>query len=167
MGLSEASAVSLALISLLFTGTAAHSVQQGRLTEGLWIVAHRGASGLMPEHTLGAYKLAIEQVSGVQLLELVAATLNSLALLWSVSELKRLPKLFNHILIKAGHDVQGADFIECDVVLTKDCKPICRHEPDISQTTDAMLKFPYRERNVTIDGQTHEVRFQHVCPVLF
>ncbi|KAK9806395.1 hypothetical protein WJX73_000879 [Symbiochloris irregularis] len=65
----------------------------------------------MPEHTLGAYKLAVEQ---------------------------------------------GADFIECDVVLTKDCKPICRHEPDISQTTDAMQKYPGRMRNATIDGQTLE-----------
>lgn len=43
------------------------------------IVAHRGASGVLPEHTVEAYQLAIEQ---------------------------------------------GADFIECDVVVTKDlCAP--------------------------------------------
>ncbi len=32
---------------------------------------------------------------------------------------------------------QGADFIECDVVLTKDLVPVCHHEPLVSGTTDA------------------------------
>lgn len=53
--------------------------------------------------------------------------------------------------------VQGADFIECDVVLTKDCQPICRHEPDISHTTDALMKFPTQQKNRTIDGVAHLV----------
>ncbi|KAK9787116.1 hypothetical protein WJX73_005239 [Symbiochloris irregularis] len=48
--------------------------------------------------------------------------------------------------------VQGAHFVECDVVLTKDCQAICRHEPDVSQTTDALHKFPHLLRNDTIDG---------------
>ncbi len=48
------------------------------------VLAHRGASGYRPEHTLAAYALAIDQ---------------------------------------------GADFIEPDLVLTKDGIPIARHEP--------------------------------------
>lgn len=38
----------------------------------------------------------------------------------------------------------GADFIECDVVLTKDLVPVCRHEPWLAGTTDAKDKFPDR-----------------------
>jgi glycerophosphoryl diester phosphodiesterase len=60
------------------------------------VVAHRGASGTLPEHTKEAYLLAIRQ---------------------------------------------GADFIECDVVVTKDLKLICRHEPQLNDTTDAAQKF--------------------------
>lgn len=48
------------------------------------VIGHRGASGYRPEHTLAAYKLAIDM---------------------------------------------GADFIEPDLVLTKDGIPIARHEP--------------------------------------
>ena len=48
------------------------------------VIGHRGASGSLPEHTLEAYKLAIEQ---------------------------------------------GADFIEPDLVMTKDGVLIARHEP--------------------------------------
>lgn len=56
---------------------------------------------------------------------------------------------------------QGAHFVECDVVLTKDCQPICRHEPEVSGTTDALHKFPHLLRNATIDGK--EVRVSHTC----
>ncbi|KAG2498637.1 hypothetical protein HYH03_003384 [Edaphochlamys debaryana] len=35
---------------------------------------------------------------------------------------------------------QGARFIECDVVLTKDLVPICRHEPNIAETTDVLAR---------------------------
>ena len=55
------------------------------------VIAHRGASGERPEHTLEAYRLAIEQ---------------------------------------------GADFIEPDLVSTKDGVLVCRHENEISGTTD-------------------------------
>ncbi|EFJ49305.1 hypothetical protein VOLCADRAFT_90098 [Volvox carteri f. nagariensis] len=34
--------------------------------------------------------------------------------------------------------MQGARFIECDVVLSRDLVPVCRHEPDIAQTTDVL-----------------------------
>ncbi|KAG2491260.1 hypothetical protein HYH03_010466 [Edaphochlamys debaryana] len=46
----------------------------------------------------------------------------------------------------------GADFIECDVVLTRDLVPVCRHEPLLSGTTDADQKFPDRIRSYIVDG---------------
>lgn len=60
------------------------------------VAAHRGASGLLPEHTVPAYLAAIQE---------------------------------------------GADFIECDVVVTKDLQLICRHEPNLNDTTDAWEQF--------------------------
>ena len=60
------------------------------------------------------------------------------------------------LIIEVRAPEQGADFIECDVVLTKDCHPICRHEPDISQTTDAIAKFPNHRKNLTIDGVAYQ-----------
>ncbi|MFN7673796.1 MAG: glycerophosphodiester phosphodiesterase family protein, partial [bacterium] len=77
------------------------------------IIAHRGASGLRPEHTLAAYQLAIDQ---------------------------------------------GADFIEPDLVLTKDGHLICRHENEIGGTTDvsARPEFADRKKVHVIDGERHE-----------
>ncbi len=74
------------------------------------IIAHRGASGERPEHTIAAYTLAIEQ---------------------------------------------GADFIEPDLVLTKDGVLVARHENEISETTDvsARPEFADRKTSKTIDGQ--------------
>jgi glycerophosphoryl diester phosphodiesterase len=46
----------------------------------------------------------------------------------------------------------GADFIEPDLVSTKDHVLIARHENDISGTTDAADKFPDRRRTKVIDG---------------
>jgi glycerophosphoryl diester phosphodiesterase len=48
----------------------------------------------------------------------------------------------------------GADFIEPDLVSTKDGVLIARHENEISGTTDAAEKFPDRKRTKTIDGQS-------------
>ncbi len=75
------------------------------------VIAHRGASGERPEHTIAAYTLAIEQ---------------------------------------------GADFIEPDLVLTKDGVLVARHENEISETTDVSSKpeFANRKAVKTIDGQT-------------
>lgn len=67
----------------------------GNLTRPL-VIAHRGASGALPEHTKEAYLEAIEE---------------------------------------------GADFIGCDVVVTKDLQLICRHEPNINDTTDAWERY--------------------------
>jgi len=74
------------------------------------IIAHRGASGERPEHTIASYTLAIEQ---------------------------------------------GADYIEPDLVLTKDGVLIARHENEISETTDVADKpeFADRKTTKTIDGQ--------------
>ncbi|HEX9166440.1 MAG TPA: glycerophosphodiester phosphodiesterase family protein, partial [Gemmatimonadales bacterium] len=72
------------------------------------IIAHRGASGYRPEHTLEAYALAI---------------------------------------------AQGADFIEPDLVITRDGVLVARHENEIGGTTDVAAKFPERKAVKTIDGQ--------------
>ena len=47
-----------------------------------------------------------------------------------------------------------ADFIEPDLVSTKDGVLIARHENEIGATTDVEVKFPARRRTTTIDGQT-------------
>jgi glycerophosphoryl diester phosphodiesterase len=46
----------------------------------------------------------------------------------------------------------GADFIEPDLVATKDGVLIARHENEIGGTTDVAAKFPERKRAGTIDG---------------
>lgn len=73
------------------------------------VIAHRGASGYRPEHTLEAYRLAIDM---------------------------------------------GADFIEPDLVSTKDGHLVARHEPDISATTNvaSLPQFADRKRTVQLDG---------------
>jgi|ETNmetMinimDraft_2_1059921.scaffolds.fasta_scaffold00090_13 glycerophosphoryl diester phosphodiesterase len=65
------------------------------------VIAHRGASGHLPEHTLAAFKLAIEM---------------------------------------------GADYVEPDLVVTKDGEFIVRHEHYLSQTTDVVDKPEFRNR---------------------
>lgn len=73
------------------------------------VIAHRGASGSRPEHTLAAYKLAIGQ---------------------------------------------GADFIEPDLVMTKDNVLVIRHENNISDTTNVAdhPEFADRRTSKMIDG---------------
>jgi len=51
---------------------------------------------------------------------------------------------------------QGADFVEPDVVATKDGALICRHDCDLGLTTDAPQKYPERKRRITIDGVESE-----------
>jgi glycerophosphoryl diester phosphodiesterase len=48
----------------------------------------------------------------------------------------------------------GADYIEPDLVSTKDGVLIARHENEIGSTTDAASKFPDRKRTKTIDGMS-------------
>lgn len=73
------------------------------------VIAHRGASGYRPEHTLESYRLAIEM---------------------------------------------GADFIEPDLVSTRDGHLVARHEPNITETTDVARhpEFAARRTTKTIDG---------------
>jgi glycerophosphoryl diester phosphodiesterase len=47
----------------------------------------------------------------------------------------------------------GADFIEPDLVSTKDGVLIARHENEIGGTTDVAVKFPSRRATKTVDGQ--------------
>jgi glycerophosphoryl diester phosphodiesterase len=46
----------------------------------------------------------------------------------------------------------GADYVEPDLVATKDGHLIARHEPNIADTTDVRTKFPGRETTKTVDG---------------
>lgn len=48
----------------------------------------------------------------------------------------------------------GADYIEPDLVSTKDRVLIARHENEISETTDVAVKFPDRKTTKTIDGKS-------------
>lgn len=47
----------------------------------------------------------------------------------------------------------GADFVEPDLVSTKDGVLVARHENEIGGTTDAPEKFPNRKTTKTVDGQ--------------
>ncbi|MEU7280745.1 glycerophosphodiester phosphodiesterase [Streptomyces sp. NPDC045431] len=75
------------------------------------VIAHRGASGYRPEHTLGSYQLALDM---------------------------------------------GAHVIEQDLVPTKDGHLVCRHENDITGTTDVAdhPEFASRKTTKTVDGTT-------------
>ncbi|HEU0299444.1 MAG TPA: glycerophosphodiester phosphodiesterase [Longimicrobium sp.] len=77
------------------------------------VIAHRGASGYRPEHTLASYALAIEM---------------------------------------------GADFVEPDLVSTRDGVLVCRHENEIGGTTDvaAHPEFAARRTAKVIDGVAME-----------
>ncbi|MEN8652902.1 glycerophosphodiester phosphodiesterase [Streptomyces sp. 21So2-11] len=73
------------------------------------VVAHRGASGYRPEHTIGSYQLALDM---------------------------------------------GAHVIEQDLVPTKDGHLVCRHENDITATTDVAAHPEFADRKATksVDG---------------
>lgn len=75
------------------------------------VIAHRGASGYRPEHTLASYALAIEQ---------------------------------------------GADYIEPDLVATRDGVLIARHEPLLGDTTDVKShpQFAARQTTRMLDGKS-------------
>ncbi|MGQ7959828.1 glycerophosphodiester phosphodiesterase [Pseudomonas sp. SP16.1] len=77
------------------------------------IIAHRGASGYVPEHTLAAYALAI---------------------------------------------LQGADYVEPDLVMTRDGQLVARHDNELGLTTDVAQRpeFAERKRTQTVDGVSLE-----------
>jgi glycerophosphoryl diester phosphodiesterase len=74
------------------------------------VIAHRGASGYRPEHTIASYRLAI---------------------------------------------ALGADYIEPDLVSTKDGVLVARHEAEISRTTNVGRRGEFADRLTTkeIDGR--------------
>jgi glycerophosphoryl diester phosphodiesterase len=73
------------------------------------VIAHRGASGYLPEHTLAAYALAI---------------------------------------------MQGADYVEPDLVMTRDGEIVARHDNELGLTTDVSKRpeFADRKRTQVVDG---------------
>ncbi|MEM0954614.1 MAG: glycerophosphodiester phosphodiesterase [Pseudomonadota bacterium] len=75
------------------------------------VIAHRGASAYLPEHTLPAVAMAY---------------------------------------------AQGADYIEQDVVLTKDDVPVVLHDIYLETTTDVAQRFPDRARD---DGRFYAIDF--------
>jgi glycerophosphoryl diester phosphodiesterase len=75
------------------------------------VIAHRGASGYLPEHTLEAVAVA---------------------------------------------HAQGADYIEQDVVLSKDRVPVVLHDVQIDTVTDVAKRFPDRHRE---DGRFYAIDF--------
>jgi glycerophosphoryl diester phosphodiesterase len=89
--------------AVLMTGTSAGAESRP------FVIAHRGASGYVPEHTLAGYFIAIQQ---------------------------------------------GTDYVEPDLVLTKDGALVARHENEIGGTTDvaAHPEFAARKTTKNIDG---------------
>lgn len=75
------------------------------------VIAHRGASGYVPEHTL--------------------------------------------LAVTAAHTM-GADFIEQDVVLSRDGVPVVLHDIHLETTTDVARRFPTRARS---DGHWYAIDF--------
>jgi glycerophosphoryl diester phosphodiesterase len=100
----------LALLLLALSACSGAAKERDMRVKDPIIIAHRGASGERPEHTIASYTLAIEQ---------------------------------------------GADFIEPDLVLTKDGVLVARHENEISETTNvaAHPKYADRKTSKTIDGE--------------
>lgn len=94
------------LLSLVVAPCVAMSEESSRVS----VYAHRGASALLPEHTLAAYAQAI---------------------------------------------ADGADYIEPDLVMSKDGVLIARHENEISGTTDVASRKEFAGRRTTkrIDGE--------------
>ncbi len=83
---------------------------QPAMAAGLLVIAHRGASGERPEHTLASYERAIDA---------------------------------------------GADYVEPDLVVTKDLVLVARHETEIGGTTDVgeRSEFADRRRGKEVDGK--------------
>ncbi|MFO7974654.1 MAG: glycerophosphodiester phosphodiesterase [Candidatus Hydrogenedentota bacterium] len=89
----------LVCLGLLGAGAAVAAAEEA--VEKPIVIAHRGASGYLPEHTLEAYAMA-------------------------------------HAL--------GADYIEPDLVMTKDGRFVCMHDIHLKDTTNVEEVFPERKR---------------------
>jgi len=93
----------ITFISIIFICQSSYANQQ--------IIAHRGASGYLPEHTLGSAVMAY---------------------------------------------ASGADFLELDLVMTKDGHLIVLHDLTLNATTDVEQVYPDRAGK---DGKYHAVDF--------
>lgn len=93
-------------ILLLLTAPASLWAQSGKI-----VIAHRGASGYLPEHTLAA---------------------------------------------KAMAHAMGADYVEQDLVMTRDGELIVLHDLTLERTTDVAQRFPGRARE---DGRFYAIDF--------
>lgn len=121
MAFHFSSIIKPSLIALIMAGGLAMSVTQANTPTQCptldgkkpLVIAHRGASGYMPDHTLAGYTKAIEL---------------------------------------------GADFIEPDLVSTKDGVLIARHEPNLKDTTDIATRpeFAKYKRTMNVDGKDEE-----------
>jgi len=91
--------------AVLMTGTSAAAESRP------FVIAHRGASGYVPEHTLAGYFIAIQQ---------------------------------------------GTDYVEPDLVITRDGALVARHENEIGGTTDvaAHPEFAARKTTKSVDGES-------------
>ena len=101
------------LLPFLLALMPAASVHAGEEWADVLVIAHRGASAQLPEHTLAAYARAMED---------------------------------------------GADYIEPDLVSTRDGVLVARHENEISGTTDVAQRpeFAARKRRQVIDGEAFD-----------
>ncbi|QKJ89135.1 Glycerophosphodiester phosphodiesterase [Paramixta manurensis] len=97
-----------ALLSVLLMATALNAAAE---TNGKVVIAHRGASGYLPEHTLEAKAMAY---------------------------------------------AQGADFLEQDLVMTKDDQLVVLHDHYLDRVTDVAQRFPKRMRK---DGRYYAIDF--------
>ncbi len=101
----------LPLIAVFMIAMFAAPVAMTRADENKLIIAHRGASAYLPEHTLAA---------------------------------------------KAMAHAMGSDYIEQDVVLSKDGIPIVLHDIYLDTVTDVEERFPARKRD---DGRFYAIDF--------
>src|SRR5690606_5773798 len=96
---------------VLSSGTAASSTSATAADTRGVVIAHRGASGYLPEHTLASKAMAY---------------------------------------------AMGADFLEQDVVMTRDDQLVVMHDITLDRTTDVATRFPGRYRE---DGLHYVVDF--------
>ena len=99
----------LPVAAIAATPDASVAAKHGRDEPHPLIIAHRGASGYVPEHTLASYALAI---------------------------------------------LQGADYVEPDLVMTRDGQLVARHDNELGLTTDVSQRpeFADRKRTQRVDG---------------
>ncbi|WP_374764591.1 glycerophosphodiester phosphodiesterase family protein [Yunchengibacter salinarum] len=100
--------LALALLAVTMVPASDRTADQAAGPSHPLVIAHRGASGLLPEHSLPAYLLGMEQ---------------------------------------------GADYIEPDLVMTRDGHLVVRHDIYLSTTTNVADLPRFRDRKRTFEGR--------------